>query len=203
LAVWKAADSFSILWDCVLTFEEGYAMTETPQDYIARMLGNLEGQDARKVQAATPQKLERLIRGVAASKLRTRPAPGKWSVGEIVAHMADTEIVASWRMRAILGAPGTTIQAFDQDTWAEAGHYAKRDARKCMAQFRALREVNLALFKTLTPEQWKQHGMHAERGEESIEHIVRMMAGHDVNHLGQIERIVSQRKARSGRGRKR
>ncbi len=76
-----------------------------------------------------PAKIERLIRGVPARKLRTRPVPGKWSVAEILAHLADGEIVVGWRMRQILGAPGITLQPFDQDVWAAAGHYDKRDAR--------------------------------------------------------------------------
>ena len=169
-------------------------MKETPQEYIQRILGQLEGQDPLKVQAGTPKKLERLIKGVPASRLRKRPAPGKWSAGEILAHLADCEIVTGWRMRQILGAPGTPLQAFDQDGWAAAGHYEKRDARKSLEQFRAAREGNLALLKTLTPEQWKHHGMHAERGVETIAQIVRMMAGHDLNHLGQVERIVAAKK---------
>lgn len=169
-------------------------MKETPQEYIQRMLGNIQGQEPLKVQAATGKRLERLIKGVPAAKLRKRPAPDKWSVAEILAHLADTEIVGAWRIRSILGAPGTPIQAFDQDKWVEAGHYTKRDPWKCVEQFRAVREANLALFKSLTPEQWKFHGMHAERGEETIEHIVRMYAGHDINHLGQIERILAKKK---------
>ena len=100
-----------------------------------------------------------------------------------------------WRMRQILGAPGTPIQAFDQDTWAAAGHYEKRDARKSLEQFRAAREGNLALLKSLTPEQWKRYGMHAERGVETIEHIVGMMAGHDLNHTRQVERIVALKRS--------
>lgn len=169
-------------------------MKETAQEYIQRMLGNVQGQKPLKIQAATAKKLERLIKGAPAPKLSKRPAPGKWSVVEILAHLADTEIVAAWRIRSILGAPGTPIQAFDQDKWAEAGHYTKRDPKKCVEQFRAVREANLALFKSLTPEQWKFHGMHAERGEETIEHIARMYAGHDINHLGQIERILAPKK---------
>jgi hypothetical protein len=165
-------------------------MPETAQQYIYRILGNLQGQDALKVQAGTATKLGRLVKGVPASKLRKRPGPDKWSVAEIVAHLADTEIVGSWRMRAILGAPGTPIQAFDQDAWVKACHYEKRDPHKSIEQFRVLREANLALFKSLSAEQWKHHGMHSERGEETIEHIVRMYAGHDLNHLGQIERIL-------------
>jgi len=166
-------------------------VNETPQDYIKRMLGNVEGQDPLKVEAGTAKKLDRLIKGVPASKLRKRPAPGKWSVAEILAHLADSEIARGWRMRQILGAPGTPIQAFDQDVWAISGHYEKRDARKSVELFRVLREANIALLKSLTPEQWKHYGMHAERGEESIEHIVRLNAGHDINHTKQVERIVA------------
>ena len=170
-------------------------MQETPQQYIERMLGNLEGQQPLKIQAATAKKLSRLIARTPAAKLRKKPAPGKWSAAEILAHLADCEIVVGWRMRQILGAPGTPIQPFDQDAWAAAGHYEKRDARKSLEQFRAAREGNLALLKSLTPEQWKQHGMHAERGVETIERIVGMMAGHDINHTGQVERIVTAKKS--------
>src|ERR1700724_972183 len=156
-------------------------MKETPQEYIKRMLGNTAGIDPLKVQAGTAKKLDRLTKGVSASRLRKRPSPEKWSIGEILAHLVDAEIVTGWRMRHILGAPGTPIQAYDQDSWAAAGHYEKRDARKSAEQFRVVREANLALLKSLAPEQWKQHGMHAERGVETIEHIVRMIAGHDLN----------------------
>jgi hypothetical protein len=169
-------------------------MTETPQQYTARIVSNLTGQEPTKVLAATPGKIERLIKGAAPSKLKKRPALGKWSVGEIVAHLADAEIVLGWRVRAILGAPGTPIQAFDQDAWADAGHYAQRNLRLSLAQLRALREANLALYKSLTPEQWKHYGMHSERGQESVEHIARMMAGHDLNHLKQIENILARPK---------
>jgi hypothetical protein len=167
-------------------------MQETPQQYTQRVVGYVEGKKPLAVQAATAKTLERLIKGVPTSKLRKRPAPDKWSVGEILAHLADAEIVGSFRMRLILGAPGTPVAAFDQDSWVIAGHYAKRDPRKSVAQFRALREANLTLLKSLTPEQWKHYGMHSERGQESIEHIVRMFAGHDVNHIRQIEGILGK-----------
>jgi DinB superfamily len=168
-------------------------MKETVQEYVQRIQGKLAGQDPLKVQSTTAKKLARLIKGTTPAKLRKRPAPEKWSPAEIIAHLADAEIVVSWRVRSILGAPGTPIQAFDQDAWLAAGQYGKRDARKSLEQFRVLRETNLALYKMLAPEQWKHYGMHAERGEESIERIVGMMAGHDINHLEQIERILAGR----------
>ena len=166
-------------------------MNETAQQYTQRMTSYVEGKQPLAIQAATAKKLERLIKGVPASKLRKRPAAGKWSVSEIVAHLGDAEIVIGFRMRLILGAPGTPIAAFDQDSWVISGHYEKRDPRKSVEQFRVLREANLALLKSLTPEQWKHYGMHAERGQETVEHIVRMIAGHDINHLQQIDRILA------------
>lgn len=169
-------------------------MSETPQQYTQRMLANAERQDPIKVQSATNKKLTRLTKGVSTAKLRKRPAPGKWSVTEILAHLADVEIVVGWRLRSILGAPGTPIQAFDQDAWVIAGHYEKRDPRKSIEQHRILREANLALLKSLSPDQWMHSGQHSERGQESIEHIVRMIAGHDINHISQIERILTPTK---------
>src|SRR5260370_17208806 len=102
-----------------------------------------------RVQRRTPTELERLITGAAATRLQQRPAPGKWSVAEILAHLADTEIVASWRIRSILGAPGTPLQAFDQDAWLSAGHYERRDPRHSLKPFQLLPHFNLALFQTL------------------------------------------------------
>jgi hypothetical protein len=168
-------------------------MQETPQQYTQRVVGYVEGKKPLEVQSATAKRLGRLIKGVPASKLRKRPAPDKWSVAEILAHLADAEIVGGFRMRLILGAPGTPIAAFDQDSWVTSGHYGKRDPRKSVEQFRVVREANIALLKSLTPEQWKHYGMHSERGQESIEHIVRMFAGHDVNHLRQIEGILAKK----------
>lgn len=169
-------------------------MAETPQEYRNRMLEFAGAGNPLKQQAASAKKIEKLLKGVPPAKLRKRPAPEKWSVAEIVAHLADTEIVGGFRIRFILGAPGTPIQGFDQDVWVKALHYDKRDARKSLEQFRATREANLAMLKLLTPEQWKHHGIHAERGEESVETIVRMFAGHDVNHIQQIERILAAKK---------
>jgi DinB superfamily len=97
-------------------------MKETVQEYILRIEGKLAGQDPLRVQATTAKKLARFLKGVSPSRLRKRPAPEKWSPAEIIAHLADVEIVQSWRVRSILGAPGTPIQAFDQDAWVTAGH---------------------------------------------------------------------------------
>jgi uncharacterized damage-inducible protein DinB len=169
-------------------------MQETVEQYKQRIMGYLGGQDPVRVQSKTVGKIERLVRKVPAARLRKRPGPGKWSVAEILAHLADGEIVTGYRMRTILGAPGTPIAAYDQDKWAEAENYAKHDPKMSLRVFATLREANLTLVKSLRPEQRRHFGVHAERGEESIERIVQMMAGHDINHLRQIEAILAGKK---------
>jgi hypothetical protein len=170
---------------------------ETAEQYIQRILGQVQGQDALKVQRSTASKLKKLTRGLTLKHLKWQPQPGKWSIAEILAHLADAEIVASWRMRSVIGSNGITIQPFDQDVWASTFQYAKRDAKQSLETFRVLRENNLAMLKALPRESWDNYGMHLERGKESIAHLTRMFAGHDTNHVVQIEAIVAELKKRS------
>lgn len=174
-------------------------MNETPQQFTQRILSYIEGKEPLAIQAGTAGRLAQLVEGVSASELRTRPAPEKWSVSEIIAHLADGEIVSAFRMRFILGSPGSPVVAYDQDKWVTSGHYDKREPQKSIELFRVLREANLALLESLRPEQWKEYGVHSERGQESIEHIVRFFAGHDINHLLQIERILARKDTTSKR----
>jgi hypothetical protein len=167
---------------------------ETPQQYTQRMLNHSEGKNALQLQQAAPRKLAALIKGKTKKQLTKPPAPGKWSVGQILAHLADAEIVVGWRLRQVLGANGTPIQAFDQDTWASTFNYAKRDPRQSLESFRVLRETNVAMLKALPKNLWENYGVHQERGNESVTHIVRMMAGHDLNHIQQVERIVKAKR---------
>lgn len=170
-------------------------MQETAEQYIHRILGYVEGQDAIKVQRTTAAKLKKAISGLSPAQLKWKPEPAKWSIAEIIAHLADAEIVASWRMRSVIGENGITIQPFDQDSWAAVFKYQGRDAKHSLEVFRVLRENNLAMLKEIPKETWDNYGMHLERGKESIAHLARMFAGHDTNHVLQIEGIAKQVKA--------
>ena len=165
-------------------------MKETPQQYTQRILGYVEGKDPLKIQKSTPKKLQKLVKALSKKQLKRRPEPGKWSIAEIVAHLADTEIVGSWRMRLILGCDGVPIQAFDQDVWATTFSYEDKNPKDALKVFRVLRENNLSMLKSLPKKLWENHGMHSERGKETIAHIVRLYAGHDLNHLRQVEQIA-------------
>jgi hypothetical protein len=81
--------------------------SETAEQYIQRITADVEGKRPLAVQAATARKLARLIEGVPTGKLRNRPAPEKWSVNEILAHLTDLEITVCFRIRLVLGEPGS------------------------------------------------------------------------------------------------
>jgi len=161
-------------------------MPETPQEYTRRILGNLEGKRPMAILAATPRQIARLVKGVSRKNLSRRPAPDTWSVSEILAHLADSELVTGFRIRLILGNSGTPIQAFDQDAWAKFSDYGKHDPEVSLEAFRATRERTVRLLKSLPSESWALYGMHSERGKESVSRVAEMLAGHDVNHLKQI-----------------
>lgn len=169
-------------------------MKETPQQYTRRILSYVDGKDPLKIQKSTSKKLQKLIKPLGKKEMKRRPAPNQWSIAEILAHLSDAEVVGSWRLRLIMGSNGTPIAAFDQDVWAQKFDYANRDPKHSLKAFRALRENNLTLLKSVPKKLWENHGMHSERGKETIAHIVRMFAGHDLNHLRQIEKIARERK---------
>jgi uncharacterized damage-inducible protein DinB len=166
-------------------------MQETSEQYVQRMYGYIAGHDPLTLQAYAPAKLAKLLKKATPAKARKRPAPGKWSIAEIMAHLADTEIAMSWRIRMVLSESGSTLQPFDQDAWASAMRYEKRGLRKSLELYRGLREANVALLKSIAPADWKKSAIHPERGELTVRKIVEMTAGHDLNHMAQIERILA------------
>jgi len=124
------------------------------------------------------------------------PAPGKWSITQILAHLADAELAIAWRLRQILSTDGVAIQAYDQGLWASTFNYADRDPQISLATFRALRAADVALLKSVPKTLWDNYGMHQERGKETIHHTAKMTAGHDLNHLRQIEKIIREQNGR-------
>jgi hypothetical protein len=166
------------------------AMIETPQDYTARILSNVRDRDAWSVLASTPERLRELIAGRTREELARTPDPSRWSVVQILAHLADAEIVGAWRFRSVLAADGVPLQAYDQNAWANAFRYADTDPVAALQLFEVNRTATLLLLRRVDPSLHANHGLHAERGKETIEHLVRLYAGHDLNHLAQVERLV-------------
>jgi hypothetical protein len=169
----------------------GAKPAETPQEYTRRILGYAEGKDPLAVLEATADRLRTIVRTTAPAVLRRQPAPGKWSAAQIITHLADAEIVASYRLRMIIAHDGVAIQAFDQDEWATNLAYEAADPNESVELFDVTRRANLSLLRRIDPRLHDNYGMHSERGRESVSHLIRLYAGHDLNHLGQLERIVA------------
>ena len=127
--------------------------------------------------------------GLDSEQLRTPERQGKWSIIEVLQHLADTELVVGFRLRMILAHDTPPIHGFDQDLWAGRLQYVKAHAEETLAQLRVLREANVRLLSRLSPEDWQRAGMHSERGLETIERMFRLAVGHDLVHLRQIARI--------------
>jgi hypothetical protein len=166
-------------------------MTEFFEAYKERIIGYVQGREPLPLQAQTAAILESLVCNVQPEILLLNPPPGKWSITEILAHLADDELVGAYRIRTILSMPGAEIQAFDQAEWAIRGKYAEVPVQDSIALFRQLRQSNLKLYHQLEPAQWDFYGIHQERGMESIRDIALYYAGHDINHLQQIKYILS------------
>jgi hypothetical protein len=165
---------------------------ETPEQYKARILGLMEGKDAVAVQRETAAKLAKVLEGTSREQLAKRPAADKWSVSEILAHLAEAEVSCFWRYRQMIEHNGSSIIPFDQDLWYKLGEYPSRDPHESLQLFRLMRDANLRMFDQLSAEQWKLGGVHAERGPMTIADLARQMAGHDVNHVAQIEGLVGK-----------
>ena len=141
-------------------------------------------------QREAPAELARLIADVPESVLRRPPAPGKWSVVAILAHLAEDELSSSWRYRQMLEKPGAALDSFDQEEWARRGNYDSWNPREAIEMFRLLREANVRLLAKLTEEERQRWGTHAERGRMTVAELASHMLNHDANHMEQIRRIL-------------
>jgi DinB superfamily len=169
-------------------------MQETAQQYIARIRSYLGDKDILSTLSETPAKLQKLLSSVPDRELRARPKPDKWSAMEQLAHLSDVEIVVGFRVRFILGADdGIPVVAFDQDRWLDVLRYNERELAPTFEALRVARENNLRLYRSLSDAQWNKYGQHVERGKETVRDIVAMQAGHDLNHLRQIEAILASK----------
>ena len=149
----------------------------------------LEGKDPVEVIRVTPGRLEESIKGSTPETLNRSPSPGKWSVRDILCHLADCEVVFAFRLRQALAEDHHVIQPFDQDRWAAT--YAHYETRLAFEVFSAVRLWNIALIAGLDPEALAKTLNHPERGDMTFQVVVETMAGHDLNHLRQIEAVLA------------
>lgn len=148
----------------------------------ARFLAN---QNPQAVLAATPGLLHQAACRLTPEQIAAPIAPGKWSPCQIIAHLADCELVFSVRLRQTLAEINPVIQPFDQDAWAT--RYTAYTLPAALELFRASREWNLKLIGSLSEADLTREMTHPERGVMTFQGVLETMAGHDLNHLAQIQ----------------
>jgi hypothetical protein len=163
---------------------------DAAMEYTKAILALLGDRDPLEVLATTAPAVRRLVTGVSPAELNSPEAPGKGSTRMVVQHLADSDLVWGWRLRLILAQERPPITGYDQDAWADRLRYAEVELADALADFEQFRRSNLRLLSRVPESERARIGVHAERGEESVDHIIRLTAGHDVLHLRQIERIL-------------
>jgi uncharacterized damage-inducible protein DinB len=144
-------------------------------------------QDALAVIRSTSARLAKVYDALTPEQVEARPAPGKWNLREVMAHLADCEVAWAWRLRYVYSAESPVLQPFDQDAWAKPYNaYTLDEAR---ATFNGLRAWNVALAGALTDADKAKIYTHPERGEETLWTLVQIMAGHDLHHLKVLEAL--------------
>jgi len=150
---------------------------------------HLGDRDPFSVIAATPPELARLVQAIGPEAVERTPAPGKWSVRQVLCHLADTELVCGFRLRQAVAEPHHTVQPFDQDRWAAA--YSAYTTFAALDLFTSARRWNVLFIASVPPETFAKILTHPERGDLTFRELVETMAGHDLNHLKQIDRTLA------------
>ena len=158
--------------------------------YRSELLARLGERDPLEVLAATPREIESRTRGIEESLLARPPREGAWSAKEIIGHLGDSEWVYGYRMRMMLSHDGPPIAGYDQDTMVEGMAHNDRPLSVLLEELARLRGLNLDLYRRTRGPAWERFGVHAERGEESVGYSIRLLAGHDLRHLDQLERTL-------------
>ena len=165
-------------------------MQETAKEYTDRLFSYVEKDDPLKIMHSTIGRVQRYLNNAGRTRKQTG---GKWNVSDLLAHLAEGEMVYGYRIRTIARNNGCSIQGYDQNVWVADSNYLKKNPKLAFELFRSLRLSNIAYLKSLTKNQWECYGIHSERGKESVRHLTKMMAGHDRNHLRQIERLIPKK----------
>lgn len=157
-------------------------------DYVARILGNLGDRPAMDSLRETRDEIEALSNSIAMeSRWGISYGEGKWTARELISHLADTEMVIGFRMRQVVAMNDAVIQPIDQNAWARG--YQAANPRLAVPAFLSLRNWNLSFLKGLPPSAWERPYHHPEQGDLTFSILVRLLAGHDINHLAQLEKI--------------
>jgi hypothetical protein len=170
-----------------------YPQVSTPERYLAALGEHDPIESLRKA----PKRLRKVLKGLSKKQLTRRSVEGKWSIKEVLAHLADGEVVLGARMRMVASMERPVLVGYDQDAFVRELRYDDVEPEQLLENFAAVRAINVAMLERLPDEVLARVGVHSERGDESLATMVFMYAGHDRLHEEQIERLKTESKAES------
>jgi hypothetical protein len=176
--------------ELTMTAAQAGLSVSDPEAYRKRLFQLLGDHNPLEVLAQTAPTLADIVRRHSVTVLRNRPFAGKWTPNEVIAHLTDSEWVYGYRLRLVLCEDKPIIMGTNQDLWAVGQRHNEREPSELVEMFRTMRQFNLALWERMSPADLKRTGQHNERGPESLDVMLRMMAGHDLSHLDQITRYI-------------
>jgi len=162
---------------------------EDARAYTSAVLELLGARNPLDVLPATPDAVRHAVAGLSEAELSRPEAPGKWSMRHVVRHLADSEIVWGYRLRMVLAHNRPSLTGYDQDLWADRLQYGSANVADAIGELAALRRTHVGLLRAASTADLQRVGVHSERGEESVAHMLRMYAGHDLLHLAQLARV--------------
>jgi hypothetical protein len=165
------------------------AARESATAYIAALMELLGDRDPTVVQAELIDALRTLTSGLSDGELARPEVPAKWSILQVIEHLADQELVNAYRLRSIVAENEPPLRGYDQDLWATKLRYGAAGLEPVLGELRALRERNLRLYRSLSEAELDRVGLHEERGPESARRLRSLTAAHDLLHRRQIARI--------------
>jgi hypothetical protein len=164
----------------------------TKPAYVKETIALLGDRDPMEVMTELPHWLRTRLGNLQASAWRVPEGPGKWSLVQVICHLTDAEMVFGWRARLVLTADNAPLTGYDQNVWLERFNYDGADPDAVMQTLIALRGWNLRVWRSVTAADLDRIGMHTERGPESLALLRGLVAGHDLRHRRQIERLLAK-----------
>lgn len=172
-------------------------MTTPPLDvstkpaYVRETIALLGARDPLEVMTETPSWLGQRLGKLATDAWRVPEGAGKWSLLQVICHLTDAEMAFGWRARLVLTTENAPLTGYDQNSWLERFDYGGANPGDVLATFISLRQWNLRVWRSVTPTELNRLGIHSERGPESLALLRSLVAGHDLRHRRQIERLLA------------
>ncbi len=162
--------------------------------YYARYVSHVAGRDVSAILDSQPAELRELIEPLTEEDGGARYEPGKWSVKEVLGHIADTERVMSYRLLRVARGDATPLPGFDQDPYVAAARSDTRTLASLLSELEAVRAATLTLARSLGEEAWARRGT-ASGQAVSARALAHIVAGHWAHHV----QILRERYGLGGR----